>query len=361
LAIVRLVHGDLFDGPADMIALPCSTEGTVTGPVERRLRQFSLPHPGEMSLGQVQICPLDDADQVAQYVAFASSVLDFSSTLDAISQIGVALGDATRDHRSVRSISAPLLGTGAGGLPAVDVVRRLKDAFENHATPDAVLSIFVLRPADYDALATVFECEEGASASAPNGREGAISSSDGARRVAEQRPSTSFGTAPPRVFISHAALSDPQTSWLDGLYRFLRENGINARLDRYSLRPGMDLVQWMCNELQQADRVLLICNARYADRADGRHGGVGWETMLIQGDLYASMYGENPNGDSAVSKYIPIVVTPEVDAGRPSYLATKLAMHWPSDADEDTNRQALLRELYGVTEEPPIGPRPTFG
>jgi TIR domain len=361
MPIVRLVHGDLFDGPADMIALPCSTEGTVTGPVERRLRQFSLPHPGRMKLGQVEICPLDDADQVAQYVAFAASVFDVSSTLDAISQIGAGLANATQDRRSVRSISAPLLGTGAGGLAPDDVVRRLKEAFEKNAAPDAVLSLFVLQAADYRVLAGAFE-EEAASASETTDSQRSSSRSDRrASGAAEHRPVTSFGTSPPRVFISHTTLSDPHVRWLDGLYRFLRENGINARLDRYSLRPGMDVVQWMCNELQQADRVLLICNARYADRADGRHGGVGWETMLIQGDLYASMYGTGPGGDAAVSKYIPIVVTPELEEGRPDYLATKLAVHWPPGADEDARRQILLRELYGMIEEPPIGPRPTFG
>ncbi|HUA48532.1 MAG TPA: TIR domain-containing protein [Solirubrobacteraceae bacterium] len=361
MATVRLVHGDLFDGPADMVTLPCSTEGTVTEPVERRLRQFSLPHPGKMRLGQVEICTLDDADQVAQYVAFAASVFEFSSTLDAISEIGEALASATRDLRAVRSISVPLLGTGAGGLSPDDVVRRLKEAFEKNAAPAAVLGIFVLQPADYRVLAGIFE-EEGALASTTTEAE-RTSSSSGRREswVAEQRPVTSFGAAPPRVFISHTTLSDAHTSWLDALYRFLRENGINARIDHYSLRPGMDLVQWMCNELQQADRVLLICDARYADRADGRHGGVGWETMLIQGDLYASMYRDKPEGDIAISKYIPIVITEEVDKGRPDYLATKLAVHWPPGAQEDAKRQALLRELYGITEEPPIGPRPSFG
>ena len=48
---------------------PCSTAGTVTGPVERRLEQFSLPHPGPLTLGQVEIRPLDDGEQPAQYVA----------------------------------------------------------------------------------------------------------------------------------------------------------------------------------------------------------------------------------------------------------------------------------------------------
>jgi len=108
---------------------------------------------------RVQICPLDDADQVAQYVAFAATVFDYSSTFDAISLIGAALGEATRDLRAVRSISVPLLGAGAGGLAPAAVVRQLKEAFEKHGAQGAVLSIFVLRHTDYRSLASMFEDE----------------------------------------------------------------------------------------------------------------------------------------------------------------------------------------------------------
>jgi hypothetical protein len=36
------------------------------------------------------------------------------------------------------------------------------------------------------------------------------------------------------------------------------EHGIQARLDRFSLRRGMDLQQWMCNELALAGKLIVV-------------------------------------------------------------------------------------------------------
>jgi hypothetical protein len=47
----------------------------------------------------------------------------------------------------------------------------------------------------------------------------------------------------------------------------------------------MDLQQWMCNELSMARKVVVVCDESYKQKADGRLGGVGWETMIIQGDI----------------------------------------------------------------------------
>jgi H-type lectin domain len=46
-ATVKLRLGNLFDGPSDLIVLPCSTVGTVTGFVARSLVHHSIPHPRE--------------------------------------------------------------------------------------------------------------------------------------------------------------------------------------------------------------------------------------------------------------------------------------------------------------------------
>jgi hypothetical protein len=47
----------------------------------------------------------------------------------------------------------------------------------------------------------------------------------------------------------------------------------------------MDLPQFISNELTLADRVVLVSDEKYAEKADGRVGGVGWETMIVQGDI----------------------------------------------------------------------------
>ena len=61
----------------------------------------------------------------------------------------------------------------------------------------------------------------------------------------------------------------------------------------------MDLPQFMTNELMLAERVLIISNEKYAAKANGRHGGVGWESMSIQGDMAHPPQGTrnwNPTG-----------------------------------------------------------------
>jgi hypothetical protein len=40
----------------------------------------------------------------------------------------------------------------------------------------------------------------------------------------------------------------------------------------------MELPQWMCNELDLADKVVIVSDEAYAEKADGHLGGVGWET-----------------------------------------------------------------------------------
>jgi len=171
------------------------------------------------------------------------------------------------------------------------------------------------------------------------------------RSAGEER--LTIGRIPPRVLISYTASGPGTGQWVDELFRFLRAHGINARLDSYFLRPGMDVVQWMCNELDLADRVILVCDEQYAARADRRHGGVGWETMIIQGDMYADMYRDRP--EDAPAKYLPVVRSPDLGAALPTYLKAKLVLHAPPGQPEDDFRRRLVDEILQVRREiPPI-------
>jgi hypothetical protein len=162
------------------------------------------------------------------------------------------------------------------------------------------------------------------------------------RRVSEK---------PPRVFISYSHTSHEHEEWVLALASFLRQNGVDARLDQSHLRHGMDLAQFMTNELALADRVVLVSDEKYAQKADGRAGGVGWETMIIQGDIV----GLPPES----TKYLIVVRSPTVDTGLPHYLRTKYVIHWPNTSIDDENRALLLREIFNDLPVPDeIGPRP---
>ena len=108
--------------------------------------------------------------------------------------------------------------------------------------------------------------------------------------------------------------------------------------------------QWMVNELDLAIRVIIITDSRYAERADKRLGGIGWETMLIQGDM-----SQLPP-DSR--KYLIIVREKDFSKGIPRYLKTKFNIHWANDEGVEILGDNLLKELYDVELAPSIGDPP---
>jgi hypothetical protein len=310
-ATVKLRLGDLFDGPADLIVLPCSTWGTVTGFVARSLAHHSIPHPREgMRLGGVEIIPFEGGEDIAQYVAFAASVEGMASSPKAIEEIGAALGTFTREQSSVRCVSAPLLGAGAGGLQSEKVVAALKAGFCVSADPGASLIVHVLHKEVFERLR-------------------------GNRQAIKGKPQEGV-----RVFVSHTSKSEESVEWVKQLALFLIDHGIQARLDKFHLRRGMDLPQWMCNELALANKVIVICDEVYKQKADGRLGGVGWETMIIQGDI------ANLPPDS--TKYQVVVRAEDIGLGLPAYLKTRYAFHAPVSDSAQSFRNELLREILDL-------------
>jgi len=310
-ATVKVVLGNLFDGPADVIVLPCSTAGTVTGLVARTLSNYSIPHPNRgMKLGDVEIFPFEGGENIAQFVAFAASVRSDASTIEAIDMIASKLGEFSKTEASARIISVPLLGSGAGGLRGEAVVAALKSGFERTAHEDSNLIVHVLQQDVFDRLRLN-------------------------RRQILGKPKDSI-----RVFISHTSTSVEAEEWVKQLALYLIDNGIQARLDRFHLRRGMDLPQWMCNELALAKKVVVVCDEIYKQKADGRLGGVGWETMIIQGDL--------ANTPSDSTKYQIIVRTEDMYSGLPNYLKTKYAYHARPSDPQNLFREALVRELLDM-------------
>jgi hypothetical protein len=328
MATVQLKLGDMFDGPSDLIVLPCSTAGTITPFVRKRLVHHRIPYPDVgMELGNVNVLPFEGGESIAQFVAYAASVEGHSSSLQAIAAIGEHLGAETRRRSMLRLVSAPLLGAGAGGLSSETVVSALSEGFKRTAHQDARLVIHVLHREVFDRLSDE-------------------------RHANKATTATTEPQKPRRVFLSYCHTSPEHEEWVAGLGTFLRENGVDARLDVWHLRRGMDLPQFMTNELTLADRVVLVSDEKYAEKADGRVGGVGWETMIVQGDMAQQA------SDSA--KYLVIVRSRILDDGLPRYLKTKFVIHWPESAPEEHNRRTLLKELYDRIEAPPLGPRPVF-
>ena len=103
-----------------------------------------------------------------------------------------------------------------------------------------------------------------------------------------------------RVFISYSwTSSEHQTRVLD-LAKSLRHDGIDVVLDKWDLEAGQDKFSFMETMVtdESIDRVLMILDRGYMEKADAREGGVGTETQIITPKLYT---------EAKSIKFLPIV------------------------------------------------------
>ncbi len=213
-------------------------------------------------------------------------------------------------------------GSGAGGMTPVDSFESLRSVFAGEE--DITFNVFCFTREAYRNISTTGET------------------------ISEERP-----LKHPRVFISYTGTDKGNALWVRALAETLRENGVDARLDIFNLKPGFDLPQWMTNEVIMADKVLLVCDKFYMEKADFRKGGVGWETMIIQGDMLAQ--GDNKQ------KYIAIVREDEAENALPIYMKSKYAFNWGKSPKIDPERlKELVLCLFDCDTEPALGSVPDY-
>ena len=104
---------------------------------------------------------------------------------------------------------------------------------------------------------------------------------------------------PPKVFISYSWTADEYLDWVKKLAEKLRDSGVDVVLDRWRLKPGQDKFVFMEQMVTDPDikKVVMLCDKRYANRADHREGGVGAESTIISQEVYNKVDQE---------KFIPV-------------------------------------------------------
>jgi hypothetical protein len=161
----------------------------------------------------------------------------------------------------------------------------------------------------------------------------------------------------PRAFISYSWSSPAQESWVLDLATQLREDGVDVILDKWDLREGYDAIAFMEKMVTDASvrKVIIISDCIYAEKADGRKGGVGTETQIISVELY---------GKTDQNKFC--VVLSELDAeGRPylpTYYKSRIFIDMSSEEMYTSNYEHLLRWLFDkpAFAKPSLGTRPSF-
>jgi hypothetical protein len=154
-------HGDIFEGGADLTVLPCSGKGTISSATRRWKEAYGLPDPRELPapprLGEVsELISFGGPSHKTKFVVYAASVLNDSSSAEAIESIARALGELTVKEVSIALVDTPLLGTGAGRLTAAESARSLSRGFMSTGAPKAQLQVFGFAE-NYKAAAAALE------------------------------------------------------------------------------------------------------------------------------------------------------------------------------------------------------------
>lgn len=93
------------------------------------------------------------------------------------------------------------------------------------------------------------------------------------------------------------------------------------------------------------DRVLIICDKLYTEKANNREGGVGDETVIISPEMY---------GHEKQEKFIPIVA--EYDENNepylPAYLKARIYIDLSNDMDFETGYEKP------IFKKPKLGSKP---
>ncbi len=164
-------------------------------------------------------------------------------------------------------------------------------------------------------------------------------------------------TTPPKLFISYSWTTPDHEAWVIRFATELRESGIDVILDKWDLKEGHDGYAFM--EKMVADpkinKVLLVCDKGYVDKADGRSGGVGTETQIITPEIY---------NKQAQDKFVA-VVTERDENGRPYipvFYGSRIFIDLSDLGTYSENFDQLLRWVFDqpLHRKPPIGKKPTF-
>ncbi|MFP7171391.1 toll/interleukin-1 receptor domain-containing protein [Terribacillus halophilus] len=157
-----------------------------------------------------------------------------------------------------------------------------------------------------------------------------------------------------KIFISYSWTNDKIIDWVrDELAtRLVSDYGIDVVLDQWDLKEGHDVYHFMESMVtdESIDKVLVVCDKGYKEKADNRLGGAGTETQIITPNVYSQAKQE---------KFIPIVYErdDEHNSFIPVFMSSRKYIDLSSEELFIENLEQLARTIY----EAPQHRNPAFG
>ncbi len=159
------------------------------------------------------------------------------------------------------------------------------------------------------------------------------------------------------LFISYSWKPDDHEEWVLELATALRQDGVDVILDKWDLKEGHDAHKFMERMVadKKVQKVAIISNSTYVEKANGREGGVGTETQIITPQIYQKQ---------EQSKFVAIVSEHDENGNPylPVYYQSRIYIDLSTPELYAKNYEQLLRWIYDkpVYIKPDLGKKPSF-
>ena len=160
-----------------------------------------------------------------------------------------------------------------------------------------------------------------------------------------------------KIFISYSWTTPKHEKWVITLAEKLTSDGIEVIIDKWDLKEGHDKYSFMETMVKspEINKVLLILDQKYTEKADLREGGVGTEAQIISPKIY---------NDITQDKFIPIVCEKDGEGNPyiPTFLESRIYIDLTNNDRYEENYEKLIRNIYNRPSysKPKLGTPPSY-
>jgi hypothetical protein len=168
-------------------------------------------------------------------------------------------------------------------------------------------------------------------------------------------PANSKNMSAPTCFISYSWDAPEHQAWVLKLATSLRSAGVDVLLDQWDVHPGTDLTVFMEQSISNSQYVLLVCTPAFAQKANLRKGGVGYEQSVVTGEIFQEK-------SLSEKKFVPILRSGDAVSSLPAFLKSRVFVDFRSDARFNESLEELLRYIHAAPRvpKPSLGSIPSF-
>lgn len=157
-----------------------------------------------------------------------------------------------------------------------------------------------------------------------------------------------------KVFLQYSWDSEAHKEWVLELANRLTSDGVDLCFDRYDLKVGSNNLHFM-EQIESAEKVILIMSSGYKTKADNRFGGIGYEYQILSSEIALEL--------ASNQKFIPVLRDGSPEISIPKILRPFLFLDMRDDKLFEQRYLELLHLVYDepMIIKPKLGKRPPLG